>query len=58
VFTSVQVFAAETTQQNVSERLGVADTLETSDFDQLAPENGLKAFVAVEVYRQISVFDR
>jgi hypothetical protein len=40
------------------ERFGVAHTIEASDFDQLAPEDGLQAFVAIKVYPRYVIFDR
>jgi hypothetical protein len=48
----------QTRQQNISEAFGVAHTIEASDFDQLAPEDGLQAFVAIKVYPRYVIFDR
>ena len=47
-----------TSQQDVSEGLGVAHSIEPSDFDQLAPEYNLQAFVAVKVSGRNVVFNR
>jgi len=52
------VWLGQTRQQNVSEAFGVAHTIEASDFDQLAPEDSLQAFVALKVYRKIVTFNR
>ena len=46
-------YRLQTTQENVSENLGVAHAIETSNFDKLAPEDGLQAFVAVEAYGRL-----
>ena len=48
----------QTRQQNVSEAFGVAHTIEGSDFDQFASEDGLQAFIAIEVDRKIVTFNR
>jgi hypothetical protein len=48
----------QTRQQNVSEAFGVAHTIEGSDFDQFASEDGLQAFVAIKVDRKIVTFNR
>ena len=37
----------QTSKQNVSKSFGVAHAIEASDFDQLAPEDGLQAFLTV-----------
>jgi hypothetical protein len=48
----------QTGQEDVSEGFGIAHAIDASDFDQLALEHGLQAFVAVEVDRRGSTFDR
>jgi hypothetical protein len=47
----------QTSQHDVSERFGVAQAIEASDFDQLAPKDGLQAFAAIKVRRNV-IFDR
>jgi hypothetical protein len=47
----------QTSQQDVPEGLGVAHPI-PSDFDQLAPEYGLQAFVEVKVSGRNLIFNR
>jgi hypothetical protein len=48
----------QTSKQNVSKSFGVTHAIEASDFDQLAPEDSLQAFVAAKVEAVDSFLNR
>jgi hypothetical protein len=50
-------FDRQTSQQDVSEGFEVAHTVEASDLDQLAAEDGLQAFIAINVDGRNLIFD-